>query len=298
MDKMLGRLFGADIDLRPVPTADLGHVKADPGQVEQVLMNLVVNARDAMLGGGKLTIETANVTLDGTVVGMRGEPCSGRYVMLAVSDNGTGMDAETTARIFEPFFTTKEIGHGTGLGLSTVHGIVEQSGGHIEVHSEIGHGTTFKVYFPRVDEPLEKSRPNQAQAKHGQGIGTILVIEDDDLVRSLTVRVLEGIGYTVVATENRSEALRACEAKQREGRSFDLVLSDVVMPGIALTELSEYLRATSPRARILYMSGYTDRAILHQEHVAGEVFLQKPFTIDELLSRVRRLLDEPPAAAA
>ena len=299
MDKMLRRLIGEDIDLRSEPTTGLGRIKADPGQVEQVMMNLVVNARDAMPDGGKLTIETANVVLEAGSVGGREDLVPGAYVMLAVSDTGSGMDAETKARIFEPFFTTKEIGQGTGLGLSTVHGIVKQSGGQVEVYSEVGHGTTFKIYFPRVDEALDATGPVKTAVPDRGGRESILVIEDDDLVRSVTVKALRSKGYRVVEAATRAEGWLAFQARHREGSPFDLVLSDVVMPGISLAEMAQRLRTMSPELRVLYMSGYTDRAILHQEQFgAVEAFIQKPFTIDELLGRIRTMLDEPPASKA
>jgi PAS domain S-box-containing protein len=299
MDKMLRRLIGEDIDLKTVPTVNLGRVKADAGQVEQIVMNLVVNARDAMPQGGKLTLETANVTLDADCIGGQGGSPSGRYVMLAVTDTGTGMDAETRSRIFEPFYTTKPIGYGTGLGLSTVHGIVSQSGGHIEVYSEVGHGTTFKVYFPTVDDALESAQPRRPDTAELGGQESILVIEDDDLVRNVTTRALQASGYRIVAAATRTEAWDACDARWQEGGAFDLVIADVVMPGMSLQKLVARIRSVHPNARILYMSGYTDRAILHQGQLTDrEAFLQKPFAIDDLLARIRGMLDQPPAAAA
>ena len=296
MDKMLRRLIGADIDLRTVPTAGLGNIKADAGQIEQVVMNLVVNARDAMPKGGKLTIETANRTLEGTQVGSLENLAAGRYVLLAVTDSGAGMAPDVKARIFEPFFTTKDVGHGTGLGLSTVHGIVKQSGAHIEVYSEIGHGTTFKIYFPRVEGQAEETGSGRSRAHGAGGREAILVIEDDELVRNVTVRALRGRGYHVAETDDRERALELFAAQPG---GFALVLTDVVMPGMSLGEMVQRLRARSLDTRILYMSGYTDRAILHQERIgAAEAFLQKPFSIDDLLDKVREVLDEPPAAAA
>jgi two-component system, cell cycle sensor histidine kinase and response regulator CckA len=296
LDKMLRRLIGEDIDLRTVPSAELGHIKADPGQVEQVLMNLVVNARDAMHDGGKLTIETANVTLYADSVGASPEQPPGSYVMLAVSDTGVGMTAETQARVFEPFFTTKEMGKGTGLGLSTVHGIVLQSGGHVEVYSEVGHGTIFKVYFPRVDEALDPGQSEASALTTCGGAERLLVIEDDDLVRGITVRALRGAGYDVVEAGNRDDAWEFCVSS---GPPFDLVISDVVMPGMTLADMANRLGERFPDLPVLYMSGYTDRAILHQEQFAAvEAFLQKPFRLEMLLERVRALLDRGRRAAA
>jgi signal transduction histidine kinase/ActR/RegA family two-component response regulator len=301
MDKMLRRLIGEDIDLLTAPAGDLGRVKADPGQIEQVLMNLVVNARDAIPGaGGKLTIETLNVTMDETATHGREGFASGRYVMLAVSDNGTGMDAETRSRIFEPFFTTKEVGRGTGLGLSTVHGIVKQSGGHIDVYSEPGRGTTFKIYLPRVDAPLDSLAPARTPLEIARGTETILVVEDEELVRRVVTEGLRLNGYTVIEATDRSEALRVCQALLNEERAVpDLMLTDVVMPGMSIAEFLEGIRTIGPEMKIVYMSGYTDRAMSHQGvFEEGVAFLQKPFTIEALMRRVREILDEPLRRAA
>jgi EAL domain-containing protein (putative c-di-GMP-specific phosphodiesterase class I)/signal transduction histidine kinase/FixJ family two-component response regulator len=295
VDKMLQRLIGEDIDLLTVPASDLGRVKADPGQIEQVLMNLAVNARDAMPGGGKLTIETANVTLDELLVQGRGL-AAGPHVMLAVSDSGVGMDAETQARIFEPFFTTKEVGRGTGLGLSTVHGIVKQSGGHIEVYSEPGRGSTFKVYLPRVEEPLERAAPDRNLASGLRGTEVILVLEDEEMVRHTVTQALRMYGYVALDAASRGEALEVCRARQRNQEPLDLVLSDVVMPGMSVEEFADQLRLTHPDTRILYMSGYTDRAMFHQGVLAPDVaFVQKPLSSEQLLTKIREILGEPRA---
>lgn len=290
MDKMLRRLIGEDIDLVTALRDGLGQVKADPGQLEQVLLNLAVNARDAMPQGGKLTIETANIELDDAYARQHAEVQSGHYVMLAVSDTGSGIDRETLARIYEPFFTTKAQGKGTGLGLSTVYGIVKQSGGHIWVYSELGRGTTFKVYLPRVQETVEVVEPDPARLEQPQGLETILLVEDDERVRELVRTLLEEEGYTVLVAHNGDEALRFCQ--QYDGPAH-LLVTDIVMPGgINGRQLSERLAPLYPELKVLFMSGYTDEAIVHhgvlEHHVA---FLQKPFTLVALLRKVREILD-------
>jgi CheY-like chemotaxis protein len=223
----------------------------------------------------------------------------GDYVMLAVSDDGIGMDAETRSRIFEPFFTTKEVGRGTGLGLSTVHGIVRQSGGHIEVYSEPGRGTTFTVYLPRVDAPLDAAGGLAAAPHSLHGSETILLVEDEEVVRRVVNETLRLNGYTVLEASDRVEALAVCEACRGSRTRIDLMLSDVVMPGLGIPELLERLRTLSPGIKVLYMSGYTDRAMSHQGvFPEGMAFLQKPFTIDALLRKVREVLAEDLASAA
>jgi two-component system cell cycle sensor histidine kinase/response regulator CckA len=254
-----------------------------------------VNARDAMPEGGQLTIETANMELDEAYVRQRLEVASGRYVMLAVSDTGCGMDAATKARVFEPFFTTKEVGKGTGLGLSTVHGIVKQSGGHIEVYSELGRGTTFKVYLPMVGEEANVVR-HEVAAPTRRGSETILLVEDEELVRAVVLQTLEGHGYTVLVAENGEEALHLCE---RRDTSIDLVLTDVVMPKMGGPALAERLATMRPALKVLFMSGYTDRAVARQGLLsAGATYLQKPFTPESLLRKVREVLEADNQAAA
>ncbi|MFB3815664.1 MAG: PAS domain S-box protein [Terriglobales bacterium] len=289
--KILPRLLGEDIDLRIYPGEDLLNIKADPGQIEQVIMNLVVNARDAMPHGGKLTIETANVVFDETKARHHGV-APGNYVMLAVSDTGHGMDAETRAHIFEPFFTTKEAGKGTGLGLATVYGIVSQSNGHIWVYSEPGRGTTFKIYFPATQA---FARPHVAQRPEPVlcGSETILLVEDEEGLRELLARVLRDKGYKVLAASNGPEALRLV---QEHDSHIELLLTDVVMPDMRGQQLAAELISSKPDLAVIYMSGYTDNALTHAGSLPpGTTFLQKPFTPEVVLRRVREVLDEAAA---
>jgi PAS domain S-box-containing protein len=290
MEQMLRRLLGEDIELSTVLGEKLGQVKADPGQIEQVIMNLSVNSRDAMSRGGKLTIETANAVLDESYMREHGGVKPGRYVMLAVSDTGAGMDEETRSRVFEPFFTTKEMGKGTGLGLSTVYGIVKQSEGYIWVYSEAGLGTSFKVYLPRVDESAEDSQKMAALGTGDRGSETILLVEDEDGVRALVKQVLSRQGYTVIETRHGPEALAESE---RHSGPIPLLLTDVVLPQMSGRELAERLKVLRPDIRVLYMSGYTDDAILRHGVIGQETaFLQKPFTTASLTRKVREVLDQ------
>jgi PAS domain S-box-containing protein len=288
LDTMLRRVIGEDIQLETAYTDPLGKVKVDPGQVEQVIMNLSVNARDAMPEGGKLTIETANVKLDEAYAHEHIAVKPGRYVMLAVSDTGKGMTKEVRERVFEPFFTTKEKGKGTGLGLSTVYGIVKQSGGNIWVYSEPGHGTSFKIYLPVVDDPLEEIREKAIQ-EIPRGSETILVVEDEEAVLDLAVKILKRQGYKVLEAQDGGKALLLCEEYKD---AIQLILTDMVMPGINGSKLMGRLKVIHPEAKALYMSGYADDAI-HQHGILefGLHFLQKPFTVEALARKVREVLD-------
>jgi two-component system cell cycle sensor histidine kinase/response regulator CckA len=288
-EKMLRRLIGEDIELTTALDPGLGQVKADHGQIEQVVMNLAVNSRDAMVQGGKLTIKTANVQLNEDYV--RHHPGSrvGRYVMLAVSDTGTGMDAETQAHIFEPFFTTKERGKGTGLGLATVYGVVKQSDGYISVDSKIGVGTSFEIYLLRVDEPLATNQPSTAPVETLRGSEIILLVEDAEPLLKLARMFLESNGYQVMTATNGADAIQAA---QNYHGPIDLLLTDVVMPGMNGRALAKYLAALQPKMKVLYMSGYTDSAIAdHGVLEAGTYLLRKPFTEDALTQKVREVLD-------
>ena len=289
LEKMLRRLIGEDIILSAVLDENLGRVKADAGQIEQVIFNLVVNARDAMPRGGKLTIETTNATLDHEFAHTHLGVKPGRYVMLSVSDNGVGMEAEVRERVFEPFFTTKEKGKGTGLGLSTVYGIVKQTGGEITFYSEPGQGTTFKIYLPQVDEPLEGATLKESNGKLPSGHETILVVEDEEEVRRLAVEILHRHGYRVLEASHGGAALLLCEECQEP---IHLLLSDVVMPEISGPDFARRLKYFRPEIKVLFMSGFPDNALLqHGILDRGVIFLQKPFSIEGLTKRVREALD-------
>jgi signal transduction histidine kinase/CheY-like chemotaxis protein len=291
LDRMLQRLIGEDINLVTAPASKLWRVKVDPGQIEQVIMNLAVNARDAMSQGGKLTIETANVELDDAYAREHISVQPGPYVLVAVSDTGCGMDAKTQARIFEPFFTTKEPGKGTGLGLSTVYGIVKQSGGYIWVYSEVGQGTTFKVYFPRVEAAVETVEPSREAAKTARGSETVLLVEDDAALRTLIRRILQVNGYTVLEAHHGKHAIEVCQ--QHEG-PIHLLVTDVVMPEMSGTEAAGHLSVIRPDMKILFLSGYADEAIhRHGVLAPGAAFLPKPFTPNSLARKVREVLDAP-----
>ena len=290
MEKMLQRVIGENIDLRAVLEPKLGNVNADPGQIEQIILNLVVNARDSMPDGGKLTIETDNTYLEEDYVEDHVGAQVGPHVMLAVTDTGHGMDEKTLARIFEPFFTTKEMGKGTGLGLSTVYGIVKQSGGNIWVYSEIGRGTTFKIYLPRVDDGVEEYKRNIEDAKVTRGTETILLVEDEEMLRKLARQSLKGHGYEIVEASNGIEAIAM--SAQHPG-AIHLLLTDVIMPGMNGRELATRVLQTRSSLKVLFMSGYTDDAIVHQGVLdASANFIQKPFMPDGLARRVREVLDQ------
>jgi len=291
LDKMLRRIIGEDIEFATIPAEDLSDVKADPGQIEQVLANLAVNARDAMPDGGKLTIETQNVYLDQEYADNHLTVMPGSYVMLAVSDTGCGMDAETLSNIFEPFFTTKEIGKGTGLGLSTVYGIVKQNNGYILAYSEPGEGTTFKIYLPRIEDAVKTVERDEIPVESLQGSETILLVEDDEPVRRITRRVLERQGYKIIEASDGVEALFECERHEGE---IHLLLTDVIMPKMSGRELAKNLQKSHPDIKVLYMSGYTDNAIAHHGILdEGVIFIQKPFTKNDLLQKVREALSVP-----
>ena len=289
-ERMLRRLIGEDVELASRLDPRLGRVEADPGQLEQVIMNLAVNARDAMPQGGKLTIETANVELSEAYAAERADVDPGPYVLLAISDTGTGMDEQTKSRLFEPFFTTKEAGKGTGLGLATAYGIVKQSGGHIAVYSELGRGTTFKVYLPRIEAAVERSSEIET-GPLPRGSETVLLVEDEVGVRALVRTLLEAQGYAVLEASGAEEAL---EIAGSHARPIDLILTDVVMPGSSGPGLRGELERSRPGTRFLFMSGYTDDAVVrHGALESGLAFLQKPFTPEALARKVREVLDRP-----
>ncbi|MBV1860133.1 MAG: response regulator, partial [Nannocystaceae bacterium] len=286
---MLRRLIGTDVTLEMNLDQELGHVRVDPTQVEQVLMNLAINARDAMPNGGRLTIETENVVVPRFVEEEHTLVPPGSYVMVSMMDTGCGMTEDTQARIFEPFFSTKPKGKGTGLGLSTVFGIVKQSNGYVGVDSEVGTGTTFKVYLPRVDEPAATAGTKRTKALPLGGSERILLVEDERMVRSAVSRILRAQGYAVLEAAHGGEALVLAE--ENDGQ-IDLVLTDVIMPELGGRELADRLTERWPGLKVVYMSGYTDDAVVHQGVLDEDVaFVQKPFTPNALLSKVRAALD-------
>ncbi|MBI4775515.1 MAG: PAS domain S-box protein [Deltaproteobacteria bacterium] len=294
MEKMLGRMIGEDIEFRTVLSPDLGQIEADVGQLEQVIMNLVVNARDAMPKGGKITIETGNVNIDEGYARAHIAVTPGPYVTMSVSDTGFGMSRETQGMIFEPFFTTKGKGKGTGLGLSMVYGIVKQSNGNIWVYSELGKGTTFKIYLPRVEKSASETEWKAEKSEPPSGSETVLVVEDDQMVREFAVRVLQRYGYNVLIAANGEEAIEIARVHQGP---IHLMLTDVVMPGISSRDMEESLKSFRPEMRVLYMSGYTDNAIVHHGVLdPGKAFLGKPFTPNSLGRKVREVLDLPGTA--
>ncbi len=287
--KMLRRLVGEDVELNASFSPSLGRAKIDPGLFDQALINLAVNARDAMAAGGKLTFETANIELDASYCLTHPSATPGRYVMVAVNDNGTGMSDEIKARMFEPFFTTKEPGKGTGLGLAMVYGFIKQSGGYIAVYSELNVGTTFKLYFPEVQEAVRtsKSHPNLKVMPHGTE--TILLVEDEDGVRALARHVLQTCGYTVLEASRGEEALRVAERYQGP---IHLLLTDVVMPGMSGRLVAERMGALKPGIKTVFASGYTDDAVVRHGVLEAEThFLQKPYTTAAMTQKVRAALD-------
>jgi PAS domain S-box-containing protein len=289
--RMLQRLIGEDVQLVTALAHSLSLVKADPGQLEQVMLNLAVNARDAMPHGGRLVFQTADVDwCEEEVSGTGGATAVQRYVMLAVADSGCGMDAETRARIFEPFFTTKPQGKGTGLGLATVYGIVQQSGGHVRVHSELGRGTTFRIYLPQAGDDGAGAAADAAADAAPKGSETVLLVEDDRAVRELAREVLEESGYQVFAARDGEEAIALCA----NGRAIDLLITDIVMPGMSGRAVAAAVRELRPGTRVICMSGYTEHADLEDGLLEGAMtFMQKPFSADSMIRAVRTALDAP-----
>jgi signal transduction histidine kinase/ActR/RegA family two-component response regulator len=290
-EKMLRRMIGEDIELVTRLSEGLGRVKIDPGQIEQVILNLAVNARDAMPSGGKLTIETANAQSDEGYALTHLGLTPGHYVRLSVSDTGVGMSREIQEKAFDPFFTTKEKGKGTGLGLSTVHGIVTQSGGKIWVYSDPGHGTTFKIYFPTIEGELDTLNGKNETDSSPRGSETVLLVEDEPSVRDLANRLLKQQGYRVLEAANGEEALRL--AQETAGERIHLLLTDVVLPQMSGKELADQLKTFRPDLKVLYTSGYTDFAVVHHGVLnSGTHFLQKPFSLKTLSQKVREALDK------
>ncbi|MBX3059448.1 MAG: response regulator [Anaerolineae bacterium] len=291
LDKLLRRLINADIELVTLPGQNLNLVKVDPGQVEQVMVNLVVNARDAMPDGGKLTIRTENKVLTPQYAHQHVDVTPGEYVCLSVSDTGMGMTDEVKARIFDPFFTTKEPGKGTGLGLATCYGIVKQNGGHIQVESRPGKGTTFYIYLPGVAVAEAERVVREPAALLPQGEESILLVEDEPAVRQIVTELLEQQGYTVYTAVNGEDALRLLESEEMPGK-LDLLLTDIVMPRLTGTALADKVRGRYPELKIIFMSGYADESLTKQGTLeAGTAFVQKPFTLEVLARKIRQVLD-------
>jgi CheY-like chemotaxis protein len=287
--KTLARLIGENIDLRFFPQRNLWNVRIDPTQVDQILFNLAVNARDAMPDGGALTIETSNVDLDEVYCALNMECRPGHYVLLSVADNGVGMDKETLSHVFEPFYTTKELGKGTGLGLATVYGITKQNGGFINIYSEPGKGTAFRIYIPRLMDEVEKEKVVEETPPEFHP-ATVLLVEDDDMVRRMTAAILIKIGYSVVLAESPMEALAVVE---KEATPIDLLITDVVMPKMSGTELASKINKIKPEIKVLFMSGYTENVIVHQGALKeGIHFVQKPFSMNDFAKKVRETIED------
>ena len=289
MEKMVGRILGEDVELILALSEQLGPIEADPGQIEQVLLNLAVNARDAMPNGGRLIIETKETTLDSPLLGLQLDAKQGNYIVLAVSDTGIGMDENTKSHIFEPFFTTKSEGKGTGLGLATIYGIVKQSRGNIAVYSEPGQGTVFKLYFPRYEKGGAATKSQPIKPKLVGGSETVLLAEDEETLRGLAERVLTKSGYRVLTARDGAEAIKLLET---HAGPIHMLVTDVVMPKAGGRQVAEQTIRRFPDAKVLYMSGYTDDAIVLNGVLDAEVeFLQKPFSPDALVAKVRQVLD-------
>jgi CheY-like chemotaxis protein len=292
LDKMLRRILGEDIEVVHSLAEDLGKIKTDPGQIEQVILNLTVNARDAMPYGGKLLIKTDNVELDKTYAQTHAGVTAGPYVRLSVTDTGAGMPPEVKDRIFEPFFTTKELGKGTGLGLSTIYGIVKQSGGNIWVYSEENIGTTFKIYLPRIDQSSASNGFLNHPQELPRGSETILVAEDEEGVGKIIRQTLQTCGYEALLATNGREAIRLVQ--EYPAQSIQLLITDVVMPGMSGRELRDHLLTLRPEMKVIFMSGYTDDAVIHHGVLRKEMhFIQKPFPMNALAQKVREILDGP-----
>lgn len=292
LDKLLRRLINAEIELVTLPGQNLNYVKVDPGQMEQILVNLVVNARDAMPNGGKLTIRTMNENLTQKFTQNHVGVEPGDYVCLCVSDDGTGMPESVKARIFDPFFTTKELGKGTGLGLATCYGIVKQNNGHILVDSEVGVGTTFNIYFPSVTAVRQKKSVKEDTHVLPKGVETVLLVEDEPAVRQIVTELLVEQGYTVLTAENGEDALRLLEVEKNSNK-IDLMLTDIVMPRLTGTALADKVKSIYPKVKIVFMSGYADESLTKKGTLEpGQTFIQKPFTLEVLSRKIRQVLDD------